>query len=105
MTPTTPLSSLTSSPDISEDELADNKEDDQDDDASSYGNYSGYPAPHPKFITTAPSVVCIIKTYNPYEDPCFDPSKLCTHTIKCLNMIPFVEGKFDGQGWYVGSNE
>ena len=77
----TPLPSLTSSPDMPEDELADDKEDDQDDDASSYGSdYSNYPAPHPKFIMTAPSVIRAIKTYNPYEDPSFDPSKSHTHT-------------------------
>ncbi|KAN0075256.1 hypothetical protein V8E55_011279 [Tylopilus felleus] len=60
MTHTTPLPSLSSSPDMSEDELADNEEDDQDD--SSYGSdYNNYPTSHPKFITTAPSVVRTIK--------------------------------------------
>ena len=92
--------------DMTEDELADDEEDNQDDDSSTYGSdYSDYPAPHPKFIMTAPSVIHAIKTYNPYEDPCFDPSKFRTHTITCLDTIPFVNGKFDGRGRYIGNSE
>ena len=106
MTPMSPLPSLASSSDMTEDELADNEEDDQDDDSSTYGSdYSNYPAPHPKFITTALFVVLAIKTYNPYEDPCFNSSKSRTHTITRLDMIPFVDGKFDGRGRYAGNNE
>ncbi|KAN0094390.1 hypothetical protein V8E55_002677 [Tylopilus felleus] len=91
---------------MTKDELADDEEDDQDDDSSTYGSdYSDYPAPHPKFIMTAPSVVRTIKTYNPYEDPCFDPSKSRTHTITRLNMLPFVDGKFNRRGRYAGNNE
>ena len=77
-------------------ELADDEEDNQDDNSSTYGSdYSDYPAPYPKFIMTAPSVIHAIKTYNPYEDPCFDLSKSRTHTITRLDTIPFVNGKFD----------
>ena len=54
---------------------------------------------------TAPSVIHTIKTYNPYKDSCFDPSKSRTHTITHLDMIPFIDGKFDGRGRYVGNNE
>ncbi|KAN0087818.1 hypothetical protein V8E55_006439, partial [Tylopilus felleus] len=75
-------------------------------DSSTYGSdYSDYPAPHPKIIMTTPSVIHAIKTYNPYEDPCFDPSKSCTHTITCLDMIPFINGKFNGRERYAGNNE
>ena len=91
MTHTTPLPSLSSLPDMSEDELADNEEDDQDD--SSYGSdYNNYPTSHPKFITTAPSVVRTIKPTITMKIPASIPENHTHIPSNGLTWSPSLKG-------------